>query len=533
MFNELEIQKTCNWILQEYRSKTDHNTIFLGILFLDQLASIRFLNPEFDAIGYDVIQTIQQLFSRTYTINFYPNTPHRIPDDLDDTFWAHYAIQHFSGSPRPAKVLASLIRLLTKQEVQTGGPYATWIHSLDHTIDPAVNAIIHNYLISEGLILDELIAYIDARILHGNTSKYYVSPLHFLYLASRSYRGNIREVLIESIKTELDLATLPTYKSLGVIALLNLGVLPEQAIIEQIRSAQRSNGSWENDPYIVEQGIEQKVRTIGSNLLSTTICLHALTYYDRVYNESKYLSYATDQLKNALSNANLSPTLFDDFLTNNTHHILLLPLHSAPKRPLSELETISAICLYLLIAITLLDHGADADQPDERIFLAPWLIQQSLCSLNSRRLRNSFFRMLDALYQDATQPLNFNNCWKVAELLIELSLSSHPKQPPHLRRILRNLIIARIQLDNLRDIPHSWENRKITLKKLRARLRKSTNLLRTHWSKHPFPELLRSNHAYTNLISQTLKDHRKTTTYFYLLNLQTADLAKQASQQMK
>lgn len=125
------------------------------------------------------------------------------PADLDDTARA-FSVLYGHEATDPEQ-LANFALLLTKQEIQPGGPYFTWIkygHKSWPDIDPVVNAAVYNTLHQNGILLESLEKFL-VNCIEQNTwkSPYYVNDWFTLYLIFTSLSQDIQRKVQPIIQT--------------------------------------------------------------------------------------------------------------------------------------------------------------------------------------------------------------------------------------------------------------------------------------------------------------------------------------------
>lgn len=132
------------------------------------------------------------------------------PDDLDDTACAVVGLLANDPSCIDAAGQALLARALISCETQPGGPYRTWVTSLNdiawRDVDVVVNANIGGMLDVLGVHSRPLETYISQCIESGELqSPYYVGSVPSLYFIARWYRGpqlpRLRQLIIAESHT--------------------------------------------------------------------------------------------------------------------------------------------------------------------------------------------------------------------------------------------------------------------------------------------------------------------------------------------
>ncbi len=119
------------------------------------------------------------------------------PDDLDDTFNALAALAGYDRSLMQGKILGAAANILTRTEVQEGGPYRTWITALQEgpwaDVDIAVNSTIGYFLSLFDVRLPHVEDLITASLAQdAPQSLYYPNCTAVLYFISR-YCGGAKD----------------------------------------------------------------------------------------------------------------------------------------------------------------------------------------------------------------------------------------------------------------------------------------------------------------------------------------------------
>ncbi len=156
------------------------------------------------------------------------------PNDIDDTFVAMQALYYCDASLITEEMLADLVSLLIRQEITPGGPYKTWITTLDDAVwqdvDIVANSNVVAFLHLLGIELPQLQEYFDSALTNDLRSLYYHHPMTILYFLARAYRGSNTAILIEKI---LNLQQAdgtwgnPLHTAFAVLTLLRLGIQPD------------------------------------------------------------------------------------------------------------------------------------------------------------------------------------------------------------------------------------------------------------------------------------------------------------------
>jgi hypothetical protein len=159
------------------------------------------------------------------------------PDDLDDTFLGLAALWHLDKSLIDGACFAQVVKLLTHNEKQEGGPYYTWLVEEPQRgrwkdVDLAVNCNIAYFLSLVGVTLPNLNAYIEKHVLEKNYfSQYYVSYVPVFYFIARVYKGTMLRTARDYFVAHLDQEGKwgnPLHTALIVSSVLNLELNPEK-----------------------------------------------------------------------------------------------------------------------------------------------------------------------------------------------------------------------------------------------------------------------------------------------------------------
>ena len=213
------------------------------------------------------------------------------PDDLDDTMCALAALYRQEPRLIDGGVLAEVAKQLIATEVETGGPYTTWLVGREadaawRDVDIAVNANIGFFLALQGVQLPGLERFIDDAIRdHKLTSPYYVGEIPVLYFIARWYRGSQIEALKRIIATHLEDQMLhrdTLAQALLITSGLQLGCEPTlvRPAVQRLLQTQ-VKGSWPAAALYFEPPVKGVQYYAGSRALTTAFCLEALTIYQQ------------------------------------------------------------------------------------------------------------------------------------------------------------------------------------------------------------------------------------------------------------
>ncbi|MDB5254753.1 MAG: hypothetical protein JWL92_129 [Candidatus Nomurabacteria bacterium] len=210
------------------------------------------------------------------------------PNDIDDTFVAMQALYCCDASLISEEVVADLVSLLITQETVVGGPYKTWITTLEdsawHDVDIVANSNVAVFLQLIGVELPQLQSYLDTALTTELHSLYYHHLMTTLYFLARAYRGPHLDLIIEKV-----LALQhgdgswgnPLHTAFALMTLLRLGIPTdtlEEAVSYLLQKEYR--GTWNSTDLYIES-IPNKVPTYSSCCAYvSTCCLEALRAYE-------------------------------------------------------------------------------------------------------------------------------------------------------------------------------------------------------------------------------------------------------------
>jgi hypothetical protein len=214
------------------------------------------------------------------------------PDDLDDTFCALSSLMQHDSSLITAEVMAGVVKVLTTTEVETGGPYQTWIVDENAAkvwkdVDLAVNANVAFFLSLHDIYLPQLETFFDLHIKNEQLfSPYYDSLYPIVYFLARSYQGKFRAELREIVKKR-SLADRSTRHdnvlttALLISTLVRMDEPPEniKPLVEKLY-AQIAEKGWQAHPfYIGVNPKRDKTFYAGSAALTAACSIEACTLY--------------------------------------------------------------------------------------------------------------------------------------------------------------------------------------------------------------------------------------------------------------
>lgn len=114
------------------------------------------------------------------------------PDDLDTTSIAMHALWMYNADFLTGTKLAQYVKLLMTMQVETGGPYGTWLNDRAQTwrdVDPTVNAHIYAFLGDQDITLPGLSAYLKS-VLSAKREQSPFYPNRVAFLSALSYANN-------------------------------------------------------------------------------------------------------------------------------------------------------------------------------------------------------------------------------------------------------------------------------------------------------------------------------------------------------
>lgn len=230
------------------------------------------------------------------SVNYWPRDSEehrrtRYPDDLDVTSCVLAALHAHDPANVGTDVWAKVVNILTLQEEKEGGPYRTWLISLEdtesswHEVDPVVNANVAFMLSTCGIRLEPLDAYLHETATLDIPSSYYPTPFARGYFLARAAEGTpIAATLRETLEARKEHLETPLDDALYVNALLRLGAPAESLVEEKARlEAAVLNGSaMQSYPLWIERITGTQVFSSGAPELTAALCLEALERLARV-----------------------------------------------------------------------------------------------------------------------------------------------------------------------------------------------------------------------------------------------------------
>ncbi|MEK7095508.1 MAG: hypothetical protein AAB917_02505 [Patescibacteria group bacterium] len=284
--------------LQESRRQTN----FMRALIARSLYSAR----EFDVakeISTKLIDELLKEKSPNWTWNYHSsNQKGTYPDDLDDTFCSLHALCLWRKETITGNVLACMTKILLKNEISTGGPYATWIISDKKwdDIDPWVNANIAAFLGENKILLPGLNAYLDSNINGGSSqSKYYLSDASLYYFLSFWYKDSvkkIRSVLSKKQKADGSFENLLS-TALSMCALIRLGG-DADCIKMAADYISKNSSEIKKDPFFVEKIENGKIIYADTKAVTMSFCIEALCLYLQSWHKTEVKTSEMDHIKN-------------------------------------------------------------------------------------------------------------------------------------------------------------------------------------------------------------------------------------------
>lgn len=237
--------------------------------------------------------------SKNWSWNYWPSQSH-CPDDLDDTFSALSAINLYDERLITGEAWAYISRILILCEIDTGGPYKTWIMPPGikdknwDDIDVVVNSNIACFLKSKNVQMPMLIKYtekvIQDSVINGKYDSKYYDDLAILYFISRWYTGGLTKILQRQVLrlrcADGDWGN-PLRNALAISTLTAIGTPPE-IFLDAVAGLADSMTKFESIPFYIESIDASKPTYACSATLTASLCAEALSLF-----EQKYLSIAT------------------------------------------------------------------------------------------------------------------------------------------------------------------------------------------------------------------------------------------------
>lgn len=193
-----------NGAFQSFSTATPESvdSIYFTSLILLSLATIpkKDYPPEITSIVDRALHFLLTNSSISTTWNYLPrNTFSPYPDDVDDTFLALSAIEHWKKDYLTPERFAHITNTLIRCEVAPGGPYKTWITEANsnppwNDVDYVVNTTIHRWLCAHNIDLHPLQTFLNTQNASQNTSSLYYHNKFFVgYLIDTPEKLSVTE----------------------------------------------------------------------------------------------------------------------------------------------------------------------------------------------------------------------------------------------------------------------------------------------------------------------------------------------------
>lgn len=212
------------------------------------------------------------------------------PDDLDDTFCALLAMYKFNKLSISGNDLKKILEVLISQEVETGGPYYTWLVDQNDVewkdIDLAVNSNIANFLTEFGIELQNITSFIDESINNNSIkSRYYPTSTPVAYFISRSYKGQSKKKLKNTLETLYSRESSTLLDRIIISSsLLRLNLFQHELVARTIETLLDANINTSNAfPFYrgVNPFLNGKKYYAGSENLTAALTIEFLTLYKK------------------------------------------------------------------------------------------------------------------------------------------------------------------------------------------------------------------------------------------------------------
>ena len=182
-------------------------TTFTTSLVLISLQHVE-KNGELYSIVNPALDFLIQELNSDLSLNYWQKSSEqysKTPPDLDATFCAFAAIQHYRPEFFTGDVLTKIVNLLIQTETNEGGPYNTWI--INHIQNPEwsdIDTVVNNNILYFLSLLDiqmpKIEALIQKSILNNSyKSLYYTDLIVCLYFLSRTANNADKENIKEQI----------------------------------------------------------------------------------------------------------------------------------------------------------------------------------------------------------------------------------------------------------------------------------------------------------------------------------------------
>ncbi len=322
-----------------------------------------------------------------WTINCLESKIFQIPNDLDDTHCAAFALYKHNNQIFSAQHFAKILKLLLAFQNSSGGPYYTWIVPSDFSkewrdIDIAVNCNIAKFLYIFNTKPLGLYKYIESQTNRSNfKSQYYCGDLPTIYFLSRFYDGPNKNKVIQHLlqKRKKGIWNNPQDTALATTALLNLGVPTSKlkAAVKYLKSLKPAD--IKPYPFCYDPVQNGQQYAAGSTALTAALVLETLDKYDKALLAAKATTGPQQQFYQAVvkhihkDEASLPQPMRKHILhwvnqvltQDKTHKIVLSSYWAKNKAPLPQVKLASLATFYgwmnYLLQDKLLDNKGSAD----------------------------------------------------------------------------------------------------------------------------------------------------------------------------
>jgi hypothetical protein len=284
----------------DFRVSTEYRTTFFPSLVLGVLADMQ--TPTAQQIKDRLAVYLLTQKNDSWSYNYWDRTSEQykqlpFPDDLDDTFCALSALWQYDKKLIGGDVLATVSTLLIQTEDEPGGPYRTWL--IDRGAgdewqdkDLAVNANIAYFLSLQDVELPGIQGFIERAIVTSRiTSPYYPDSFPLISFIAHWYHGPLIETLIQRLLDQQvkDHWQTAQQTALALSSLVRLGypVTKLRKTVTWLTAQQQADGSWPIDGFCIDPTKDGTTQYAGSAVLTTAVCLEALTLFEMTRVRSK------------------------------------------------------------------------------------------------------------------------------------------------------------------------------------------------------------------------------------------------------
>ncbi len=268
-------------------------TTFLAAYTGYLLGKLLVLRPDFLPaldIGYEeLLGFLSYQIHEKHSANYWPRgssfaKDRPYPDDLDDTALVTAALVVGGSAAASPDHAAQLVRLLTKREVQPGGPYYTWLvpetasepwlSDVDLVVNTHIGLLMQEYGVTLPGILQQVEEALDSDIL---TTPYYPFPSAALLGMSWWYAGEKKHLLEQYILKEIKKNEDATQLAALLLAAKNQRITSEVLVLAEQRlwSLQRADGSWPASPWYLDRSTGSVQYFGESPCFTQVLCLLA------------------------------------------------------------------------------------------------------------------------------------------------------------------------------------------------------------------------------------------------------------------